>query len=218
MFSFSNANTGNPTQGCQQSSIPQQSADARASTLDRLTRVSDLPQDVQNLIEQLNQYITQQISISDQIHLSHDSLQESRDSVSMDVTELQRRWTSVQSSLRIDQNDLERARDQVHSDLRNVRISTTFIDGVRSGALNLRGSADQILKYFFTTANDVEEEAAAYDKIVQNVEEHLMHMRSSGRQQDAESLVATLRSQQHAFMSLAGAVAESHDRAVAVLE
>lgn len=218
MFSFTTPNPLSTTQGFQQAPPLQQTTESNIATLDRLTRVSDLPHDAQVLIEQLNQYITQQISISNQYQSNQESLQESRDSISMDVKELQKRWTSVQSSLRIDQNNLEHARDLVHTDLENIKISTTFIDGVRSGALNLRGSADQILKYFFTTANNVEEDLTAYDKIIANIEEHLSHMRVSGRQQDAETLIATLRSQQRAFLNLAGAVAESHDRSISILE
>lgn len=224
MFSFGGTSGGNaqsamqPSQNNQQSLFQQQQMQAQQSTsvpIERLTRVSDLPGDAQNLIEQLQRHINDQISISEQFAL--DTRMQEVESVVADVAEVQQRWTRTQSTLVNDQRSLETLRDQVHMDDSNARISTRFIDGVRSGSLNPRSSADQILKYFCDTIDSVETELQAYAGIIIAIEKHLNDVRTNELVQDSSTLIATLQGQHRAFLAISSKVAEVHDRATQVL-
>lgn len=189
-----------------------QSQQKPSDPIERLTRVSDLPNDAQNLIEQLNQHIQSQVSISDQFALNEESLNETVDSVSNDVSELQRRWGTTNSFLLNDQNHLENLRDLVHGGAENLLISTRFVDGIRSGSLNIRGSADHILKYFFQAASGIESDMEEYDKIVTALEQHVSYAKDVKSSQDAATLVEALKAQHGAYMRLASKVATVHDR------
>ncbi|CCG81228.1 Nucleoporin nup45 [Taphrina deformans PYCC 5710] len=180
--------------------------------IERLTRVSDLPNDAQNLIEQLNQHIIQQISISDQFALNEESLGQTVESVTTDVAEIQKREARTQAALQLDQSSLETLRDQVHGDAEDVRISTRFVDGIKTGTLNLRGSTDLILKYFFDVTNTIEGDIKAYDKLISSIERHVINAKGNSQLQDSETLIAALKSQHESFMRVASKVATAHDR------
>lgn len=229
MFSFGasqnpnnqqNASFGQSTfQPAQQMQQPQQiQQQQQPDPIERLTRVSDLPNDAQTLIEQLNQHILQQISISDQFGLNEEGLGETVQSVSLDVAEIQKRSTRTQVALSIDQRNLESLRDQVHRDAENARISTRFMDGIRNGTLNVRGSADYILQYFYDTVDTIERDLQAYNKLVNAIEKHVTHVRNQRIQQDAETLIATLKAQHEAFMQITAKIAVVHEQTAQVVQ
>lgn len=228
MFSFGasqnpnnqqNASFGQSTfQPAQQMQQPQQIQQQQPDPIERLTRVSDLPNDAQTLIEQLNQHILQQISISDQFGLNEEGLGETVQSVSLDVAEIQKRSTRTQVALSIDQRNLESLRDQVHRDAENARISTRFMDGIRNGTLNVRGSADYILQYFYDTVDTIERDLQAYNKLVNAIEKHVTHVRNQRIQQDAETLIATLKAQHEAFMQITAKIAVVHEQTTQVVQ
>jgi nucleoporin p58/p45 len=230
-FSFGGASTQQPQQQTQtptfsfgaasqqqqqQQSAQQQSSlqvqQQRPTTIDRHTRVSDLQQDAQIMIEQLDAHIASQKSISDQLGLSQEAGQQQVDSVELDVQEITRRYGQLKASLTSDSAALERLRDLVREDGEHALLSTRFVDGLRSGTVNLRTSTDAVLKYFYETTDKAELDVKGYARLISQVEEHVRHLRAEGAQVDATLLMGAVTEQQEAFLRLAEVVADLHDR------
>lgn len=207
MFSFSTS----------QNQPSQQSVNTATVPIERLTRVSDLSSDAQSMIEQLNQHVAQQISISESFKLNEEHNREAAQSVEADVKEVRRRHTNTTFSLSTHQGRLERLKRQVDSDIENTQISTRFVDGMRSGSLKARGTADHILMYFYETASASEVTMEKYEQMVVALEAHARTLQSSDLRISAETLIQTLRAQHEAFLQLSSAVAGTHDHRMQIL-
>lgn len=193
----------------------QQQQTGGGNPIERLTRVSDLPPDAQLLIEQLNQHIIQQTSISDQLALNADSLQEGADSVTADVEEILKRYARTSAALQIDQNNLQRCRDQVLELNENIRKSTRSIDGLSKGNSTLRG--DYLFMYFHDEIAHLEIDLNAYAKLVAELELHVNSARKENSPQNAAALVATMKKLQSAFLGVSSEVARANERLQGVL-
>lgn len=217
MFQFGgNSTIGNTAQQQQKNTgfaplqTQQQQQVNAGPTLERLTRVSDLPSDAQLLIEQLNQHILQQGSISDQLALNKETLQTDVDSVSTDVDEILRRYARAHAALQIDQNNLQRCRDQVQELNENIRRSTISVDGLTRGNSNARG--DYLFVYFHDTITRLEQDLHAYAKIVASLEDHVNSARAQNSPQNAAALLDTVKQVHAAFMSISSKVAQANER------
>lgn len=205
MFQFGNASVNIQSQPQQQQQQMQ-----NQQPLGRMTRVSDLPADAQTLIEQLDQHILQQISISDQFTINSDKLQEERDSITADVEEVQKRSTRTKSSLQVDQKNLMSCRDKLETTSENIRKITRLIDGLSSGNLHLR--IDYLLVYFHEVINQLELDADAYAKIVVTVESHVTKVRAQESPENAAMLINALKNFHSAFLAVSSKTALANDQ------
>ena len=194
-----------------QQSLPQQSQ--QATPIERLTRVSDLPQDAQTLLEQLQAHITSQISLAEQFKLNAEGLEETVESVDTDVVELQRRLARLRSALQVDQEQVTKLASDVEREAANASLSTTFVDGARSRQYHhhhgsSRSSHDAILAYFNDTTAQLELRIEQYARLIKELERHVELLDGSIR---SKTLVQALQKEQEAFMSLSNRVAGLHD-------
>lgn len=173
-----------------------------------MTRVSDLPQDAQTLLEQLQAHIASQISLAEQFKLSAEGLEENVDSVDTDVAELQRRLARLRSALQVDQEQATRLAESVAREASNARLSTAFVDGARSRQYHGRPSHDAILGYFNDTASQLDARIRAYGTLVRELECHVEALDGSIK---SHNLVRALHKEQETFMTLSNRVAGLHD-------
>ncbi|BFZ58498.1 Nucleoporin nup49/NSP49 (Nuclear pore protein nup49/NSP49) [Savitreella phatthalungensis] len=182
---------------------------APAPTLERLTRVSDLPPDAQALLEGLQAHISQQTSLSDQLGLHADILQDTVDSIDADVGEVQRRLARVRGNLQNDQTIVQTIADELAKTSSNARLSTTYIDSARSRTFHGRPAADVILSFFNKSTDALERRLKEYIRLLDNLERHVDLLDDGSV--TAKGLKQALEHEQLAFMSLSNRVASLHD-------
>ncbi|KAK9465322.1 hypothetical protein V1512DRAFT_249157 [Lipomyces arxii] len=199
----------------------QQQPQPQQPQITALTRPSDLSEEAQKEIDQINDYITKEIGISDDLKARKDTMEESIQSVPRDVEVLIRKVATAHQAL-INDNAA------MNSHAGNVQITITDAQTCFKLAQQLRvpgsrlPSNDALLGYFERHATELERKINDYktvlndvDRAVDGLEREIVVGQVEGG--SAEATLTALKGEYAVFMALGNRVAELH-HSVARLE
>ncbi|EPY54084.1 nucleoporin Nup45 [Schizosaccharomyces cryophilus OY26] len=176
------------------------------------TRYSSLDANVQKFLDDTDKEIFTQIQLAEELQTKSSDIAELVDSVPLDITEVERRLSSVSTALLIDSDEMELTKKLVDKDTTNARISSRILDLFKTpGAIYPYTSNDPLVSYFEEFVTDADERTRLYASTIGELEQHLEQVETTPQNNSPEALLRTIKEEHKLFMVLSNRFAQVHD-------
>ncbi|ORX35048.1 hypothetical protein BD324DRAFT_633726 [Kockovaella imperatae] len=194
-----------------------QSSSASSSGLNKTTRFTDLPEQAQRTIEQLDGFFKQQKEAGKGIN--PEPLGQAIQQTSLDVKAASEEASALTQGINALQSSLKQLKDKFDSeetDLRKVaEIWETYrsVDG-RPGAVRVAAHRDFPHEFFARTAAGMQERAARYRKSIAQLQRVIQSLSSRQDTVSPHAIAQTIQNHQNAILSLAARLEQMQIRMI----
>ncbi|SCV72315.1 BQ2448_3852 [Microbotryum intermedium] len=187
----------------------QQQQQASTSSLNKMTKFNDLPENVRAVIEGIDSFVRQQVHLSDQ--LKSRELGEEIEKTRNEWQQCSADATALSSLLLHSSNSVSALRNRLDQDAQDVEKATWIVEGFKNpqGPKAQQAKAVQTFpfEFFRNKTDEFEARLRNYKETIEQIQQHLTSPSSLSSSIDPSSIVPTLKSQTASFLALASNVA-----------
>lgn len=188
-----------------------------------MTRVSELPEPMQKEIENLNNFIQQQVAIADNLKSNETQQKDLVDSVPRDVNFLETKFNSVNQALITDLKFIETFKPKVLEAFNDwvekvlklyLQLTNPEQNTQQSSNLITVSNATSILNQFYVSKiEEITKTTKRYEGVLSEIETAIQDLDNSStplNNNGIELVLSTLREEYYLYMELANNLAEVH--------
>ncbi|SGZ08932.1 BQ5605_C030g10826 [Microbotryum silenes-dioicae] len=196
-------------QGGFQLATSTQQQQASTSSLNKMTKFNDLPENVRAVIEGIDSFVRQQVHLSEQLK---------RRELGVEIEKTRNEWqqcsadaTAISSLLLHSSNSVSAVRNRLDQDAQDVEKATWIVEGFKNpqGPKAQQAKAVQTFpfEFFRNKTDEFEARLKNYKETIEQIQQYLSSPSSLSSSIDPLSIVPTLKSQTTSFLALASNVA-----------